>query len=320
MRATFISALLLLTACASVGATQPRSARPVSLPSGESGAAGSRAQPEALPPAARFSQAFEPTAGGRAPAPSAVVPTPDGGVVVALNFSGETRVERRHFRPAGGSDGVVVAFRPDGRVRWARVIGGAGNDGVLALAVGEDGRVAAAGVISGSVELNRQLHTGGTRFFLATFDADGAPAGFTQALSTSRGWSQINDLSFTTSGDLVAVGSFNGQLDVAGAASFHTGYWNGFVARFDGHGRFSKGARALQSRDASLLRVAPTSDGGFVVAGRFRRRVRTGVGHHRGAGGDDTVLVRYDAEGEPVWSRSFGRSTDDVPHSLAVRD
>jgi len=46
----------------------------------------------------------------------------------------------------------------------------------------------------------------------------------------------------------------------------------------------------------------------------------TGIDHHHGAGGDDCVLVRYDAEGEPQWSRSFGRSTDDVPHSLAVRE
>jgi len=58
------------------------------------------------------------------------------------------------------------------------------------------------------------MHTGGTRFFLATFDAEGAPMGFTQALATSHGWSQINDLTFTTTGELVGVGSFNGQLNI----------------------------------------------------------------------------------------------------------
>jgi len=58
--------------------------------------------------------------------------------------------------------------------------------------------------------------------------------------------------------------------------------------------------------------VKQTDDGGFIVAGY--------TGYSPGAGGSDVYLIKTDASGDQIWSKTFGGAADDAGESVQQTD
>ena len=73
--------------------------------------------------------------------------------------------------------------------------------------------------------------------------------------------------------------------------------------------------------DDTIMHVAVDANGNIYVAGPLRGHVRLGRHAAQGAGGSDNdiVLAKYDANGDHVWSKSFGNVFNDVAGGLVGR-
>jgi hypothetical protein len=108
----------------------------------------------------------------------------DGSVFAAGVFTGTLTLAgtANTWRSNGQNDGFVVAFAPDGALRWARAFGSPAADFVRDIALTRDGRVYAVGAVSGNVvgleplaSINSGAMGGLDGFVVALDAATGAP-------------------------------------------------------------------------------------------------------------------------------------------------
>ncbi|MFZ4426295.1 MAG: dockerin type I domain-containing protein [Saprospiraceae bacterium] len=69
-------------------------------------------------------------------------------------FGGAARIGDTLLQGAGGTDGFVAKFNPQGVLLWARVLGGRGADRALGLAVDKTGNTYLTGTFSESIDLD----------------------------------------------------------------------------------------------------------------------------------------------------------------------
>jgi hypothetical protein len=205
-------------------------------------------------------------------AATAIAPTSDGGYVVAggTNSFG-----------AGWSDVWVLKLDGSGNVVWQKTYGGTGQDGASAIAPTSDGGYVVAGStnsfgasddvwvlkLDGQGNVVWQKTYGGT-----SFDAASA------IVPTSDG------------GYVVTAEAVSFWVSGAGASDV-------WVLKLDGSGNVvwqkAYGGTGIDAARA----IAPTSDGGYVVAG---------VTSSFGAGDFDVWVLKLDGQGNVVWQKTYG--------------
>ena len=158
-----------------------------------------------------------------------------GGGCVAVGLVSEGAM----FEPVaadtrGGSDGFVARWDAEGAVQWVRVLGGADDDHLVALAPGHDGELIVGGTFTGSLELGDDVLEGsGAQGLVAGIGPDG-----------SVRWAR-------------AFGGDGGEV-VAGVGYDPTTGRVAIASRFDGHtrvGRFE--TTAASDTDTSLHWFTP---------------------------------------------------------------
>jgi hypothetical protein len=108
-------------------------------------------------------------------------------------------------------------------------------------------------------------------------------------------------------GNVFLSGIFYGDLDLGGAVMTTQGSADFFLASFDtdGNHRWTKSfGDASDQRGASWF-LAPTADGGVVLAGWFSGTLDFGGGP-RSSSAQGGFVVRLDADGHHLWSNVFG--------------
>jgi hypothetical protein len=102
--------------------------------------------------------------------------TPEGRCVVAgqfrdtVDFGGDSR------SAAGGLDGFVAVYEPDGVLAWVRTLGGPGDDAANSVDIDDRGRIYVGGGFSETADLGGAAEVtsaGGRDAFVASFEADG---------------------------------------------------------------------------------------------------------------------------------------------------
>ncbi|MDC0749883.1 hypothetical protein [Polyangium mundeleinium] len=108
-------------------------------------------------------------------------------------------------------------------------------------------------------------------------------------------------------GDVVAVGSFRGVVDLGGGPLVSAGESDLFVARFSplGEHRWSKRVGDAANQEATA--VAIDAAGSIYVGGAIQGSSDFGDGQLlTSAGSDDAFVARLDAEGNLAWAKHFG--------------
>ncbi len=263
-----------------------------------------------------------------------VIATQDGGAVVA-----------GHSGARGGvkADAWVVRFDRGGVKRWARRLGGPGDDRFRAIAAMPDGGFVAAG-------FTRSFGVGADDAWVVRFDGDGQTlwaktfggglddgafdvtadragritvGGFSRSSTTrtfeawlfrltdegSLQWQRRFDLGSFNSVSAVTATADGGVLALGVAGGERLAQEESWAARFDGHGamlwrRSFEGALRETGWGATT-----TADGDFVIA------LASSSG---GRGSADARLLRLDPDGRRLWERVYGGALWDRPAALAV--
>jgi len=206
--------------------------------------------------------------------------TTDGGYVVA-GFT--------YSFGAGSADLYLVKTDGFGDSLWTRVYGGIGFDYALCIQQTDDGGyVVAAGTNSfGAGELD---------FYLIKTDASGDTL-----WSRTYGGSD-SDVAFsiqqTTDGGYIVAGY---------SMSFGAGGMDFYLIKTDASGDSLWSRTYGGSGNDWGASVQQTADGGYIVAGRT---------DSFGAGSNDSYLVKTDAAGDTLWTRTYGGTGSENAYSV----
>ena len=194
--------------------------------------------------------------------------TPDSGfIAIGLTFGGN-----------GGTDVFVVRTDADGNLLWSRFIGGNQADDAWKVEVTPDGNYAIFGHSQEFGVTTRDM-------WLVKMDDNGNSL-WSKTYST-LGTNMGEDFTVTSDGGFIAVG----RSDIGPHST------NIALLRLDANGDtlWTKGfSGSVNDWSANVLE---TQDGGFIF---------TGHGSSFGAGSYDTYVVRTDANGDTLWTRTIG--------------
>jgi hypothetical protein len=261
----------------------------------------------------------------------AVVQTLDGGYyVVGYTYS----------TGSGGADVFVIATDQDGEELWTQDFGGAGDDDGYGVATFTDGGVLAAGRMDMGGQCDVALHSnmangdqrwirvyGGGQNDIAYSVARNSDGGFIVAGETysfGAGTPNVYVLQIDSLGDTLWTRTYGGAGEdcafsarqtadsgfiICGATySYGAGQSDVYLIKTNAAGdtqwiRTYGGAQQEQGNS-----VLQTADSGYLICGTT---------YSFGAGDADVWLIRTDANGDTLWTRTFGGDTADLGLSVA---
>ncbi len=259
-----------------------------------------------------------------------VVQTADGGYyVVGYTFS----------TGSGGADVFVIATDPSGEERWTQTFGGAQDDYGYGVAMTAHGDCLAAGylmmlghadvALHGNTAEGEQLWIqvyGGSSDDMAYSVARNSDGGFIVAGATySFGPGRPNAYVLRTDslGDTLWTRTYGGAgEDYAFSArqtkdsgfiicgttySYGAGQSDIYLVKTDAAGDTQWTRTYGGTEHEHGHSVLQTADSGYVICGTT---------YSFGAGDADIWLIRTDADGDTLWTRTFGGDTADLGHSV----
>jgi hypothetical protein len=256
--------------------------------------------------------------------------TSDGGYIVA---------GRTSSFGAGGSDIFLIKTDANGNVQWAKTYGGTSSEGASSVQQTSDGGYIVAGG-TGSFGAGGDIFLiktdangniiwaktyGGTGYEEASSVQQTSDSGYIVAGRTSSFGAGLRDIFLIktyANGNIIWAKTYGGTYwdeaysvqqtsdggyIVAGyTTSFGAGYEDIFLIKTDANGNV-QWAKTYGGTSGDLAySVQQTSDGGYIVAG---------FTYSFGADGD-IFLIKTDANGNIIWAKTYGGTSDDLAYSV----
>lgn len=125
------------------------------------------------------------------------------------------------------------------------------------------------------------------------------------------------DVAVDATGGVVVAGTFTGSMNVGGALTSAGGF-DVFLAKFDPTGAPVWSKRFGAAGPDQALGVTLDPAGNIIITGYFQGTVSFGGTALASKGGDDIFVAKFDAAGNPLWSRSYGTTRDDEGHDVVA--
>jgi hypothetical protein len=210
-----------------------------------------------------------------------VVETPEGGFLAVGSVE---------YEGTGLSDVFLICVDSEGDSLWANTYGYAGWDNAFGVTHAYEGGY----VITGTADV---YGTGSGDVFITKVDAGGNWQGNVIVGGPETDWAYR--IRRTSDGGYIVVG---------GTRSYGYGSEDVYLLKFSG-------SRVLQWQETyggtgwdSGYDVRETPDGGFIVAGRTPE----------GPGGNCAFLVKTDADGDSIWTGTYGSLGYDMAESIVI--
>lgn len=229
---------------------------------------------------------------------------------------------------AGSSDGFISKIDPSGNFVWVKQVGGANSDRIEDLTL-RGSTLAFLGTFFGTGDFDPGPGTapltsaGSEEVFVVSLDLNGdfSWAGKLGGTGSDQG----RAISLDASGNVYAAGIFNGTSDFdpgAGVTNLAaTGTFDTFVTKLTSAGNFVW-ARRIGGTGITTPMIAYSDVPGFVhISGTFDLTTDLDPGvpsvDFTSNGNTDVFLVLLDANGNYVWSKTWGGTGFDISYGLA---
>jgi hypothetical protein len=251
--------------------------------------------------------------------PVAAALAPDGTTIVAGAFRGTLDLGTSSLESAGGTDVFVLALEGTGAVRWARRMGGAGDERFYGLAVGGLGSIYVAGGITEAADFGTgELGPGPESFdavVLAKLDPGGASVW--SRVYTGGELSVATDIAADAADGVVIGGNFEGRNFDLGQGPVGV-YGFGYLARIDAEGETHFVHLLRGSTDQEILDIATREPGEAVAVGWMERIAIDDGAEVKGAGLTDGYMASFgERSGKLRWLKAFGTSEDEEAVAVA---
>lgn len=219
----------------------------------------------------------------------------------------------------GHYDIYVAKYTPDGKLLWAKSMGGGNLDQVNNLAVDKDGNVILGiSFTSSSIDCNPGAGTfiinsnGGEDALVVKLDTDGnfVWARSVGGNSTDRGHVITTD----KDGNVIFVGSFSSSsVNISGNTLANKGSYDGFVVKYASNGNVLWSAGFGSSAMDEIKSVKTDSNGAIAIMGYYGASINLnprGTAKTFTASAETYFLAKYDPNGILDWANTItGTST-----------
>jgi FlgD Ig-like domain len=148
--------------------------------------------------------------------------------------------------------------------------------------------------------------------------ADGPPHSWSKRFGDAnpqQGWSVATD----AFGNVVLAGQFEGTINLGGGVLTSIGGNDIFLAKFDASGNHLWSHGFTDPNYDNSPSVAVDASGNVIMSGNFSGSIDFGGDPLNATGADvDIFLVKFDPDGNHVWSYSFGDASTELSGSVAV--
>lgn len=203
----------------------------------------------------------------------------------------------------GASDALIVKYNLDGTVAWQVSFGGSENDRFDDVIAVEDGYIG-IGMISSDdiVGMNTEGMFDAT---IVKFDLDGSIAWAHNYGGTET--EEFFALSEVEDGYIVV--GYTQSEDIVGITNI--GYMDALIVKYNLDGTVAWQKNYGGTR-ADMFHSIIVEEDGFVVAGS----ISPGVEGLEVQGQYDAVIIKYDFDGDIIWQKGYGSTTDESFQSL----
>jgi hypothetical protein len=201
---------------------------------------------------------------------------------------------------------------------WSDGYGDATSQYAYSIAADGSGNLVVTGWFAGTIDFGGGPLTGagGQDIFLVKFDAAGNHIWSQRFGDASSQYGY--DVTIDAWGNVVLVGYFSGAVDFGGGLLTSAGNNDIFVAKFDAGGNHLWSHRFGDGFSQYGRAVAVDGQGNVLVTGQYYSTVDFGGGPFTSAGLLDIFVIKFDAGGNHLWSRSFGDGSDQYGYAIAT--
>ncbi|UCF05973.1 MAG: SBBP repeat-containing protein [bacterium] len=233
-----------------------------------------------------------------------------GNVIVTGTFIGSVDFGGGLLTGAGGIDIFLAKYDANGNHIWSKRFGGVASTYCESIACNASGDAVFTGSFNSPVDFGDGEHgcAGQCNSYLAVLDSDGAHR-WSKSFSLS-GCQVSNSVACDGSGNAVITGYFNGMVyfggDILTSVGSDIGRENDiFIAMFDANGNHIWSKRFGDSGSGGGSGVGYDVAGNVVITGGFHDTMNFGGGTLTSVGESDIFIVKFDANGNHLWSKSF---------------
>lgn len=213
---------------------------------------------------------------------------------------------------------------------WAKTLGGTNSDYSASIAVDAAGNIYTTGYFSGTSDFNpgaattNLTATGQSDIYISKLDASG---NFLWAKRIGgNSWDDGTEIEIDPSGNIYLTGHFSGIVDfdpsVGTSNLTSAGDYDIFVCKLDAAGNFLWAKRIGNSNGDYSWDLVLDVMSNVYVTGQFFGTVDfnpgAGTSNMTSAGGYDFFILKLDATGNFVWSKTLGGLSPDVAYAVAV--
>ncbi|MBI4511204.1 MAG: SBBP repeat-containing protein [Deltaproteobacteria bacterium] len=238
-----------------------------------------------------------------------------GQVVVTGRASGPTDFGTGALNVAGGNDIFVAGLSETGMPRWARVLGGVGEEGHASVDVDTQGAMILSGSFSGPADFaGKTLASAGSRDVYLAKLTDALVGQWVKGFGDA-GWTESYACRVDSGGNLLLTGYFTGTVDFGGDVMSSTAEGDDlFVAKLSPLGELAwSRSPVAPGADYGILLALDKGDN-VLISGYFSDSIDFGKGPMLSAGAEDGFVAKFSPQGEPLWSRTIGGEGSDFAY------
>lgn len=209
--------------------------------------------------------------------------------------------------PIGNLDGFLVKYNAAGDLQWIRQFGTPSEDRASSIALDSSGDVYVAGYTTSALP-GFSFLGGFADAFVLKYNSAGALQ-WTRQFGTSSS-DEARGVAVDTTG-VYAGGFTEGALE--GPA---IGFRSAFVRKYDINGNVQWTRQFGPTGNTITSVVSMSARNGFIFAGGSTSA--TLPGPNVSSGGQDAFVLRYDANGNVLWTRQFGTAANDTLYGVSA--
>ncbi len=243
-----------------------------------------------------------------------------GNLIITGDFASTIDIDGQTLNSNGGSDIVLAKFDSDGKVVWAKSIGGTSTDMGFGVAPTSEGHLFAVGSVMGTVDFGDGATgaLGNEDSWLGRFDEQGELVWVQRFGGSSQ--DRARHVVVMDNGDPMVTGFFSGTAAFGGdSLSDPQGgqaSWLGRYEESDGEAIFTRAYTGSGDQRGRLLAVDHFDR--LSLVGRFSNTMSLGTASLDSAGSTDGFVAKLDAGGSHIWSQSHGSTGTDQTRGVAT--